>query len=95
MVAPSKRISSTNNTTPIGPFDFFIGGAALATLFLGTGALDAGLLGGPLDAGLFAGPLDAGPPGEDFLGANGDWVTLDAPIFPFAGALEGAPPPTV
>jgi len=49
---------------PMGPLDFLIGGATLATLFLGIGAFDAGLRGGP---------FDAGPPGGvDFFGANGD-----------------------
>lgn len=54
---------------PMGPFDFFLGGADLATLLVGTGALEAGPL-GILDAG----PLDGGPaPGPaDFLGEKGD-----------------------
>ncbi len=64
IVAPNTIISSTNITMPMGPLDFLIGGAALATLFLGIGAFDAGLRGGP---------FDAGPPGGvDFFGANGD-----------------------
>lgn len=71
-------------TTPIGPFDFFFGGADLATLFVGTGALEAGPL------GIFeTGPLEGGPTlgSADFFGVNGDWVTLDPPSLPFAGGV--------
>ena len=64
-----------------------MGGAAFDTLFFGTGALDAGLLGGPFEAG------PAG--GVDCLGAKGDCVTFDPPSTPFAGALDGGPFPIV
>ena len=68
----------------MGPLDFFLGGADLATLLVGTGALEAGPLGI-----LEAGPLVAGPaPGPaEFFGEKGDWVTLEPPILPLAGGV--------